>query len=74
MILSINHQLSALNQLRPPLIKMDKQVQEIINALFGGKPWKRNHSSRRSEREGGSSRWMPQWRRRWRSWLARGRL
>ena len=38
MILSINHQLLALNQLRPPLIKMDKQVQEIINALFGGKP------------------------------------
>jgi hypothetical protein len=34
MIQSINHQLSALNQFRPPLIKMDAAVKAKVEKLF----------------------------------------
>jgi hypothetical protein len=36
MILSINHQLSALDQLWPPLIKMDAAVKTKVERRFGG--------------------------------------
>jgi hypothetical protein len=34
MILSINHQLSTLNQLRPPIIQMDAAVKAKVEGLF----------------------------------------